>query len=127
MVPNQLGSRGLTATGPEQGGHPLLRRAEVLRADEADARTAATRRHDDALRDFVTGTGPPDDNLRLRKKIIGSDEGLRLGERARLAQLAVTGHRLGCQNAISPVAGVAMTLRQPTGPSRGSSMTEAPS
>jgi hypothetical protein len=31
-----------------------------------------------------------------------------------------------CQNAISPPADVATTLRQPAGPSRGSSRTEAP-
>ena len=34
---------------------------------------------------------------------------------------------LGCQNAISPPWGVATTLRQPVGPSRGSSSTQAPS
>jgi AcrR family transcriptional regulator len=41
----------------------------------------------DALRDFISATAAPDDNLRLRKKIVGSDEGLRLGERARFARL----------------------------------------
>jgi hypothetical protein len=41
----------------------------------------------DALRDFLTGTGPPDDHVRLRKKIVGSDEELRLGERARFARV----------------------------------------
>jgi AcrR family transcriptional regulator len=41
----------------------------------------------DALRDFVSGTGPPDDSVRLRKKIVGSDEELRLGERARFARV----------------------------------------
>jgi AcrR family transcriptional regulator len=41
----------------------------------------------DALRDFLAGTGPPDDNERLRKKIVGSDEELRLGERARFARV----------------------------------------
>ena len=35
--------------------------------------------------------------------------------------------RLRCQKAISPAAGAATTLRQPAGPSRGSSSTEAPS
>ena len=35
-------------------------------------------------------------------------------------------HRLGCQKAISPPAGVATTLRQPAGPSRASSRTAAP-
>ena len=34
--------------------------------------------------------------------------------------------RFGCQSAISPAAGVATTLRQPAGPSRGSSSTAAP-
>ena len=34
---------------------------------------------------------------------------------------------LGCQKAISPPSGVATTLRQPAGPSRGASSTEAPS
>ena len=34
--------------------------------------------------------------------------------------------RFGCQSAISPAAGVATTLRQPAGPSRGSSSTVAP-
>src|SRR6266545_4573682 len=33
----------------------------------------------------------------------------------------------GCQKAISPPSGVATTLRQPAGPSRGSSNTDAPS
>src|SRR6202011_3652893 len=28
----------------------------------------------DALREFLAGTGPPDDNERLRKKIVSSDE-----------------------------------------------------
>src|SRR3984893_8251374 len=41
----------------------------------------------DALREFLAGTGPPDDNERLRKKIVGSDEELRLGERARFARV----------------------------------------
>ena len=41
-------------------------------------------------------------------------------------------HRLaerafGCQKAISPPSGVATTLRQPAGPSRGSNNTDAPS
>ena len=36
-------------------------------------------------------------------------------------------HRFCCHRAISPPAGVATTLRQPAGPSRGSSRTEAPS
>ena len=35
-------------------------------------------------------------------------------------------HRLACQKAISPPAGVATTLRQPAGPSRASSSTTAP-
>ena len=35
-------------------------------------------------------------------------------------------HRLACQKAISPPAGVATTLRQPAGPSRASSRTAAP-
>ena len=38
----------------------------------------------------------------------------------------LTAQRFGCQSAISPPAGVAMTLRHPTGPSRGSSRTPAP-
>jgi AcrR family transcriptional regulator len=41
----------------------------------------------DALRDFLAGAGPPDDNVRLRKQIVGSDEELRLGERARFARV----------------------------------------
>jgi hypothetical protein len=35
--------------------------------------------------------------------------------------------RLVCQNAISPPAGVVTTLRHPAGPSRGASITDAPS
>ena len=35
--------------------------------------------------------------------------------------------RLGCQNASSPAVGALTTLRQPAGPSRGSSSTRAPS
>jgi AcrR family transcriptional regulator len=41
----------------------------------------------DALRDFLAGTGPPDENERLRKKIVAGDEELRLGERARFARV----------------------------------------
>ena len=41
----------------------------------------------DALRGFLAGTGPPDDNERLRKRIVSSDEELRLGERARFARV----------------------------------------
>ena len=37
------------------------------------------------------------------------------------------GQRFGCQKASSPPLGVATTLRQPAGPSRASSRTEAPS
>jgi AcrR family transcriptional regulator len=40
----------------------------------------------DALRDFVAATGPPDDSVRLRKKIVATDEGLRMAERARFAR-----------------------------------------
>src|SRR5436190_14920603 len=36
------------------------------------------------------------------------------------------GHRLGCHSASSPPAGVVITERQPVGPSRGSSVTGAP-
>ena len=41
----------------------------------------------DALRTFLAGTEPPDDNERLRKKIVAGDEELRLGERARFARV----------------------------------------
>jgi AcrR family transcriptional regulator len=41
----------------------------------------------DALRTFLSGTEPPDDNERLRKKIVAGDEELRLGERARFARV----------------------------------------
>jgi AcrR family transcriptional regulator len=41
----------------------------------------------DALRDFLAAAGPPDDNTRLRKKIVARDEELRLGERARFARV----------------------------------------
>jgi AcrR family transcriptional regulator len=41
----------------------------------------------DALREFLAGSGPADDNARLRKKIVASDEELRLGERARFARV----------------------------------------
>jgi AcrR family transcriptional regulator len=41
----------------------------------------------DALRDFLASMGPQDDNLRLRKKIVGSSEELRHAERARAARV----------------------------------------
>jgi AcrR family transcriptional regulator len=41
----------------------------------------------DALREFLAGTGPPDENERLRKQIVAGDEELRLGERARFARV----------------------------------------
>jgi AcrR family transcriptional regulator len=41
----------------------------------------------DALRDFLAGTERPNDNDRLRKKIVGGDDELRLGERARFARV----------------------------------------
>ena len=41
----------------------------------------------DALRDFITKLSPPDETVRLRKKLIANDEGLRLAERARFAQV----------------------------------------
>ena len=40
---------------------------------------------------------------------------------------AAESQRLGCQSATSPPAGVETTLRQPAGPSRGGSVTAAPS
>jgi AcrR family transcriptional regulator len=40
----------------------------------------------DALREFLAGAGAPDDNVRLRKQIVASNEELRLGERARFAR-----------------------------------------
>jgi hypothetical protein len=41
-------------------------------------------------------------------------------------QLLLVGHRFGSQRAISPACGLETTLRQPDGPSRGSSSTTAP-
>jgi AcrR family transcriptional regulator len=41
----------------------------------------------DALRAFLGTVSPPDESLRLRKKIIATDEGLRLVERARFARV----------------------------------------
>jgi AcrR family transcriptional regulator len=41
----------------------------------------------DALRDFLSVFGPPDDQAMLRKRIIGANQGLRLSERARSAPL----------------------------------------
>jgi AcrR family transcriptional regulator len=41
----------------------------------------------DVLRDFIESTGPPDEQRRLRKQIVGSDEELRLAGRARFARL----------------------------------------
>jgi AcrR family transcriptional regulator len=41
----------------------------------------------DALRDFIAGREPSDDHVDLRKKIVGSDEELRLAERARFARV----------------------------------------
>jgi AcrR family transcriptional regulator len=40
----------------------------------------------DALRDFLFSATPIDENARLRKKIVNTDEGLRRSERARFAQ-----------------------------------------
>src|SRR5439155_4842746 len=42
-------------------------------------------------------------------------------------RIGMSGHRFGCQKAISPACAVETTLRQPAGPSRGSSSTLAPS
>ena len=41
----------------------------------------------DALREFVSSTGVPDENMRLRKRIIAGDDDLRLVERARFGRL----------------------------------------
>lgn len=41
----------------------------------------------DALRDYLAGTGPPDETALLRKQIVGSDEELRRSERARFARV----------------------------------------
>jgi len=41
-------------------------------------------------------------------------------------ELALIGHRFGCQRAISPACRLETTLRQSDGPSRGSSSTTAP-
>jgi AcrR family transcriptional regulator len=41
----------------------------------------------DALREFLSALGPPDDQDMLRKRIIGANDGLRLRERARSAGL----------------------------------------
>jgi AcrR family transcriptional regulator len=41
----------------------------------------------DALRDFLTGAEAPGAHVKLRKKIIRSDEALRLAERARFARM----------------------------------------
>ena len=45
----------------------------------------------------------------------------------RVPTWTATDQRFCCQNAISPPAGVPTTLRQPAGPSRGPSRTDAPS
>ena len=45
----------------------------------------------------------------------------------RLKQIVLIGHRFGCHKATSPATGLDTTLRQPDGPSRGSSSTAAPS
>jgi AcrR family transcriptional regulator len=42
----------------------------------------------DALREFLSTVRPLDDQVMLRKRIIGENEGLRLSERARTASLA---------------------------------------
>ena len=41
----------------------------------------------DALREFISSTGVPDENMRLRKQIVAGDENLRLSERARFGRL----------------------------------------
>jgi AcrR family transcriptional regulator len=41
----------------------------------------------DAIREFLSASGPPDDQAMLRKRIICTDEDLRLGERARFARV----------------------------------------
>jgi AcrR family transcriptional regulator len=41
----------------------------------------------DALRDYISGLGPPEENLILRKRIISGHEELRLAERARFTQV----------------------------------------
>jgi AcrR family transcriptional regulator len=41
----------------------------------------------DVLRDFIQSSGPPDEDRRLRKQIVGSNEELLLNRRARFARL----------------------------------------
>jgi hypothetical protein len=73
----------------------------------------------------VHGVGRPGPRPDTQRKVVI----LRNRERAgRLCATVRSGaHCFGCQSAISPPAGVATTLRHPTGPSRGSSTTEPPS
>lgn len=72
----------------------------------------------DGLVEFI-GAAPP-----VKTLLIGPP---RRPWQARALAGAPANYRLGCQKAISPAAGAATTLRQPAGPSRGSSSTEAPS
>ena len=41
----------------------------------------------DALRDFLSSLGPPDEGTRLRKQLIAANEHLRLSERARMGRV----------------------------------------
>src|SRR5215469_13154195 len=54
-------------------------------------------------------------------------EGVLAAVTGRVKQIVLVGHRFGSHKATSPATGLDTTLRQPDGPSRGSSSTAAPS
>jgi len=67
--------------------------------------------------------GPRLDQVRARQP----GEGALAAVTGRVQQTVLAGHRFGSHKATSPATGLDTTLRQPDGPSRGSSSTSAPS
>jgi len=86
---------------------------------------ARRRRWQQQLGDRATPSDRCEANHRESAKITSSS--LPAGRHPSLLVRTPHAQRLRCQNAISPAGCAATTLRQPAGPSRGSSSTEAPS
>ena len=64
---------------------------------------------------------------RTRYRPTSRGEGALAAVTGRVKQTVLAGHRFGSHTATSPATGLDTTLRQPDGPSRGSSSTAAPS
>jgi hypothetical protein len=63
---------------------------------------------------------------RTRYRPTSRGEGALAAVTGRVKQTVLAGHRFGSHTATSPATGLDTTLRQPDGPSRGSSSTAAP-